>query len=257
MRIKEHITKSRIAAYIISCIIPLLTIGFGIFLLFNDLIFNMSFLIVMIIFPILASALLFFTIFSKIRLSARIIIAVLILLVFSVAFLFGFAIGHFEKISRYEGSEAIEHYASTSQRSLMPSLDKVGQPQNIEYFEYDTTGFVIFTNDVHALICQYTSSDYETQKALLEETYTFQSTPMTAHEYVCDPTARIGDYQFRTLAIDGTYGNAIYYPKCMYFVALNDKTKEIVYLSAYDDDLDIIQSLDEFLKVDCGWDHIR
>jgi len=257
MRIKEHITKPRIVAYVISCVIPLLAIGFGVFLLFNDTIFNTSFLIVMIIFPIITAVLLFFAIFTKMRISVKIIVAIFILLVFVVMFLFGFVIGHFEVLSRYEGSEAIEYYASASQQSLLPSFDEVGQPHKIEYFEYYTSEFVIFTNDVHTLICQYTAAEYETQKALLEDTYIFQTAPMTAHEYSCNPTAKIGDYQFRTLAIDGTYGNAIDYPKYMYFVALNDKTYEIVYLSAYDDDLDFIQSLDRFIKVDCGWNRIR
>ncbi len=257
MKIKEHITKPRIVAYVISCVIPLLAIGFGVFLLFNDTIFNTSFLIVMIIFPIIASVLLFFTVFSKIRMSVKIIVAIFILLVFAVAFLFGFGIGHFEELSRYEGAEAIEHYTSASQRSLLPSLDQVGQPHKIEYFEYYTSGFIIFTNDVHTLICQYTAAEYETQKALLEERYIFQSTPMTAYEYSCNPTAKIGDYQLRTLAIDGTYGNAIYYPKYMYFVALNDKTQEIMYISTKDDDLDYLVSLEGFLEVDCGWKHIR
>lgn len=120
-----------------------------------------------------------------------------------------------------------------------------------------TSEFLIFTNEVDALICQYASAEYEIQKELLEETYTFQTAPMMECGYFCNPTAKIGDYQFRALAIDGTYSNAIHYPKCMNFVALNDKTQEIVYLSAYDDDLDFIQSLEEFLKVNCGWNHIR
>lgn len=254
---KERITRSRITAYIFSCIIPLLAIGFGVFLLFRGMVFNTSFLIVMIIFPMIASALLFFTITSRMGIFARILVALLILLAFCIAFLLGFGIGHFEKLSRYEGAEVTEHYAPASQRSLLPGLDEVGRPQNIEYYEYYTSRFMIFTNDVHTLICQYTAAEYETQKALLEETYIFQTAPMTAYEYSCDPTARIGEYQFRTLAIDGAYDNAICYPKSMVFVAINDVTHEIVYLSAYDDDLDYIQSLEEFLNVDCGWDLVR
>lgn len=257
MKTKINATNPRIVAYIISCVTPLLAIGFGIFLLLNDTIFNTSFLIVMIILPITTSVLLFFTVFSKMRIPVKIIVVILILLVFSITFLFGFTIGRFEKLSQYEGAKAIEHYTTASQQSLLPNLDQVGQPLKIEYFEYYTAGFIIFTNDVHTLICQYAASEYETQKALLEETYIFQTAPMTAYEYSCSPTAKIGDYQFRALATDGTYGNTIIYPKFMYFVALNDKTQEIVYLSAYDDDLDFIQSLEEFLKVDCGWNRIR
>jgi hypothetical protein len=47
------------------------------------------------------------------------------------------------------------------------------------------------------------------------------------------------------------------YPKRLMFVATNDETNEIVYLSFYDDDLDYIVSLGDFLIDDCGWKHIR
>ena len=257
MKITERTTKPRIAAYVISCVMPLLAIGFGIFLLLNDAILNSNFLIVMIILPVVTSVFLFCTIFSKIRISAKIVAVILILLIFVILFVFGFALGHFESLRRYEGEDAKQQFEESVYWEVLPNLDELGQPDSVEYIDYFSSEFLIFTNEVDALICQYALAEYEIQKALLEETYTFQTASMTARGYSCNPTAKIGNYHFRALAIDGTYGNAIHYPKCMYFVALNDETQEIVYLSSYDDDLDFIQSLDEFLKVDCGWDRIR
>jgi hypothetical protein len=257
MKIKENLTKGRIVAYAISCILPLLAMGLGILMLFNGMILNLSFLVVMIVFPVVTFALLFGVIISKWKIIPKIIVAVLILLIFGFLFLSGLVIGYFETLSGYEGTEAIEYYSSAPKRSLLPSLDEVGQPEKIEYFEYFNTKLGIFTNDVPVLICQYSALEYETQKALLEETYTFQSEEMTASRYSCNPTVKIGDYVFRTLAIDGTYAYAIDYPKCMYFIAYNDHTQEIVYLSSYDDDLDFIRSLEEFLTEDCGWKYMR
>ncbi len=257
MKIKERMTKPRIAAYVISCVIPLFAIGFGIFLLLNDTILNSNFLIVMIILPIVTSVLLFCTIFSKMRISVKIFVVILLLLIFIVLFVFGFALGHFESLRRYEGEEAKQQFEKSVHWEVLPNLDEIGQPYSIEYIDYYSSEFLIFTNEVNALICQYTSAEYKMQKSLLEEKYVFQTVPMTASGYSCDPTVSIDGYLFRTLTIDDVYGNAIYYPKSMAFIAINDETQEIIYLSAYDDDLDFIQSLEEFLKVDCGWNRVR
>ena len=75
---------------------------------------------------------------------------------------------------------------------------------------------------------------------------------MSAHGFDCDPTVELDGYFFRTLSIE-----EFNYPKRLMFVATNDETNEIVYLSFYDDDLDYIVSLGDFLSDDCGWKHIR
>lgn len=257
MKIAERTSKPRVTAYVVSCVMPLLAIGFGIFLLINDAILNSNFLIVMIILPVVTSVFLFCVIFSKMRASAKIIVAILILLIFAILFVFGFTLGHFENLRRFEGEEAKQQFEESVRWEVLPNFDEIGEPNSVEYIDYFSSEFLIFTNEVDALICQYASAEYEIQKELLDETYTFQTVPMIAHGYSCNPTANIGDYQFRALVIDGTYSNAVHYPQCMNFVAYNDETQEIVYLSAYDDDLDFIQSLEEFLKVDCAWNHIR
>ena len=248
MKTKERITKPRIVAYVICCVLPLLVIGLGINLLLNNTLFGTAFFVVMVVFPITTLALLFFVIFSKMRVPAKTVLAIVILIVFAVLFIFGFAMGHFEELYQYEGSEAIQHFESEVHWKVLPALDEVGQPVKIEFFKYYSSAFLFFTND---------ASEYETQKVLLEEKYVFQAEPMIASGYSCDPSVKIDGYLFRTLAIDDVYGNAIHYPKSMSFVAVNDETQEIVYLSAYDDDLDFIVSLADFLNIDCGWKHMR
>jgi hypothetical protein len=75
---------------------------------------------------------------------------------------------------------------------------------------------------------------------------------MPASGYECEPVVELDGYTFRTLSLED-----FNYPKRLMFVATNDDTKQIVYLSFYDDDLDYIVSLEEFLMDDCGWKHIR
>lgn len=251
-----QITKPRVIAYVISCLLPLAVIGLGIYLLLNHTLFGMGLLVVMIIFPLVAGALLFPVVFSKLRVSTKAGLVVLLLVVFSVQFLFGFAMAPFEELYRYDGAEAIEHFEEEARWRVLPTPEEAGRPEEIEYLRYISTGGVIFCNEVHALIFQYTEPEYEAQKKLLEEKYVFQTEPMTARGYSVDPAVTIDGYRFRTLAIDGVYGSAVYYPKYLAFAAVNDETREIVYLTAYDDDLDYIVSLADFLT-ECGWKHMR
>ena len=51
--------------------------------------------------------------------------------------------------------------------------------------------------------------------------------------------------------------HAVNDPKRLGFVATNDATGEIVYLSFWNDDVDYIKNLPEFILENCGWRHIR
>ena len=64
----------------------------------------------------------------------------------------------------------------------------------------------------------------------------------------------VDGYSFRVLS-SGEY--EMDYPKEVVLIATNDETKEIAYLSYDDQDIDYIDSLDEFILDDCGWEHIR
>jgi len=90
------------------------------------------------------------------------------------------------------------------------------------------------------------------QKALLDTTYTFQNDPMSVDEYTCEPTAKINGYLFRALSIEEY---ELYYPKRVILIATNDEENEIVYMVFYDDDLDYIESLPDFINNECGWKH--
>ena len=134
----------------------------------------------------------------------------------------------------------------------MPSLSEVGQATHMAYYDYFSQQMGIFTCDADHLICQYDTEEYIAQKARLDEKYAFQINVMSESGYDCEPAVELDGYHFRTLSIED-----FMYPKRLMFVATNDETKEIIYLSFYDDDLDYIISLEEFLLDDCGWKHIR
>lgn len=85
----------------------------------------------------------------------------------------------------------------------------------------------------------------------------FQTQPMVIRDHTCAPTAELDGYEFRVLSIERAYEGEFFYPKCLYLVATNDETCEIVYLNYYDGDLDCIEDLSDFICDDCGWKHIR
>ncbi|MBQ8404520.1 MAG: hypothetical protein IJX55_08900, partial [Clostridia bacterium] len=114
----------------------------------------------------------------------------------------------------------------------------------------------IFTCNSYALISEYNEEEYEVQKALLNEKYIFQSEEMGAFDTVCEHTAVVDGYFFRTLSVEGEY-KYINYPKNMFLIGTNDQTKEIVYMYFNDIDLDYISSLEDFINDDCGFEHMR
>ncbi|MBQ9085400.1 MAG: hypothetical protein IJY24_07090, partial [Clostridia bacterium] len=83
-----------------------------------------------------------------------------------------------------------------------------------------------------------------------------QKVEMTSCGYTCNPFAKINDYSFRVLDINEEYGLEIDYPKRLVIIVTNDQDNSISYTAFYDDDLDYIESLEEFLLNDCGWKHI-
>lgn len=126
----------------------------------------------------------------------------------------------------------------------------------MDYYDYECT-LSLFQSESDTLICRYGPEEYEKEKAALEERYVFQNKAMTAGGYTCQPSTTLDGYVFRALSFEGEYAGQNGYPYRMTFIATNDATHEIVYLSFCDDDLDYIEDLTEFIRNDCGWKHIR
>ena len=251
------ITKPRIIAYVITCLLPLFVIGIGIILVLNKWLLGTSICFIFIIFPLIVSALLFPVIFSKISVVFKVVLCIGILIIFSFLTLVGSIFGSFEQLLHYENPQTIPQLETETYNELWHFTQDFQQPEEIDYFYYFSSKLAIFTNDVHIMICQYNETDYKSQKELIENKYIFQTEPMNSYEYACEPTASIDGYIFKSLSIDDANGYDINYPKDVLLIATNDETQEIVYLSAYDDDIDYIDSLVDFINNDCGWKHMR
>ena len=234
MNRKEQIAKPRLIAYFLFCLLPLTVILFGIFLLMKDTLFNVTFAIGFLFLPLITAVVLFFLIFSMVKRWKKIILSIFLLVVFVVSFFAITVLGKMEMLSRYENEVAVWH-------EKLPERTEIGEPEKIEYYDYFSSVVGIFTCDTDTLICQYDAEQYAAQKALLEEKYVFQTE---------EGTAEVGKYIFRI--VEGEH-----YPKEILFVATNEHTREIVYMFFYDDDLDDIESLQDFLYDDCGWKYIR
>ena len=165
--------------------------------------------------------------------------------------------GTFEMLTHKIDGEISESYNDVCKAfGSMPLLDELGNYTTAEHYDYFSSTFLIFTCDADTLIVYYNEAEYQEQKALLDTKYVFQETEMIEHERACTPYAEISDYSFRTLSIDQKNGEEINYPQKLVFIATNDMEHSIAYTAFYDDDIDYIESLAEFLLKNCGWKHI-
>lgn len=135
----------------------------------------------------------------------------------------------------------------------MPLLEEIGDPVNLEYHAYFGSENVHGWNS-YALIATYSESDYILQKNLMEENYDFLDTLRMSYDgNTYSASCRIRNYAFRVVNTGTETGN----PHSIMYIACNDRTREIVYLSFNHCCSAEISTLDMFLKKDCGWEHIR
>ena len=254
---KDQSAVKRLTFFLIATILPILNIVFGCFMLSSDTLFNMAFLITYVAIPTISIALLALIIFSKAQVIAKILLAVFVLLAFVVSSLISRVSGTFEAMTYKSDNEIQDSYTDVCKAfDNMPELDELGNYTKAEHYDYFSSTFGIFTCDADTLIVSYDSEEYQKQKESLDNKYVFQEAEMTALEYSCMPSATINAYSFRTLSIDKEYESEIDYPKKLIFIATNDQDCSISYTAFYDDDLDYIESLEDFLLNDCGWKHI-
>ena len=253
----KKITTKKLLSWFASILFPVFAIAVGCFLLFADAVFNLSFAVTYVIVPMVSIALLALIIFEVKKALPKVILTVFVLIAFVVSFLFSSALGTFEMLTYKQNAEIGENYTEVCEAFVsMPTLEEVGNYTKVEHYDYFSSCFGIFTCDADTLIVHYDSTEYQEQKNLLDSKYVFQKVEMTSCGYTCNPFAKINDYSFRVLDINEEYGLGLDYPKRLVFIATNDQDNSISYTAFYDDDLDYIESLEEFLLNDCGWKHI-
>lgn len=248
---KKRFAKSQIIALVFLSLLPIGVIIFGIKSLITGTLVNFSFLLAFFIFPVLTIVLFALILFLIRKRSVKIGLCIFVLFLYMCSFGFINTFGLYEELSLYENEEIKTNY---TENELMPPLSDIANPEKLEYYEYFSSQMGFFTCDADVLICKYDYRTYKLQKALLDEKYVFQNGPMSVYEYDCTSVVEIDGYVFRALSIE-EYD--LYYPKEVVIIATNDTEKEIVYMCFYDDDLDYIDSLEEFIMSDCGWKHIR
>lgn len=250
---KSKITVKQIIALLVASLLPAAPIALGIIILMGGAIFNFSLAITHFLLPFSVIVGLFFVITSRWSIWGKSFVSIILILLALYVFIHLMMFGYFELLISDTGEEAEVSYLSDETVLIkMPSLDEIGEPENLEYHDYYSQ-MSIFTCDSDVLIAAYDEASYKQQKNILEEKYRFVSTPLTACGHSCDPICHMDGYVFRVVELEEQY----YYPKHVMMIATNDSTQEIVYLCFYDDDLDYIESLKEFLKKNCGWEHIR
>lgn len=252
----RHATKKELF-FIVSIFIPVMAIVFGCILLFSDTLFNRAFAITYVVLPLISIVLLSLIIFAVKKTIPKIILTIVVLVVFGASFLIWSTFGTFESLRYTKDEKAGESYTEVCEAfAPMPTLEEIGAYTQVEHYDYFSNYVGIFTCDADTLIVHYNADEYQAQKGLLESKYVFQKDEMTALNYICEPSVEIDGYLFRALDITGEYGFEVYYPKKLVFVVTNDRENTISYIAFCDDDLDYIESLEEFLLNDCGWKHI-
>lgn len=256
---EKRFAPARLIPFLCLLLLPLGAIALGIMLLTVNTLFNVAFALTFVVLP-LCFILLLWPIWmtGKPKAWLRVLLSVVLSVVFLLSVLFVIAVGKHEMLDCYEGDDMTAPYTEMQKKnSFMPPLSDVGTPEETAYYDYFSQQMGFFTCDAEVLICRYGEDAYQQEKARVETAYTFQTQPMEACGYTCDATAELDEYAFRVVAYEEGGSWDEYFPKSMFLIATNDATREIVYLSFCDDDLDYIEDLAEFIRNDCGWKHIR
>lgn len=243
-----------IVALVLASLIPCASLTYGILIFTKGFIPNPPLLIFLFVLPLATLLCNFFLITSKKKTWFKAVICTISLIICTL-FAFGFLLfGEYETLTSHKGESATEKYTTIAEyEPLLPKLSETGNFESIEYYDYHSE-FFIFECESDTLICTYSEKDYAEQKIILDEKYIFEQEKILTFSSNCEPVVSIDDYTFRFLSID-EYD--IYFPQHVYLIATNDITHEIVYISFYDIDLDYIDSAEDFINTDCGWEHIR
>ncbi len=248
MNNKKRFDIYRVLSLVLLSILPIIAIIKGIELVKDGMILTNSIIFTFFVLPIIA-VLLFVIILVKAKKTWAKVVMCFVVLIASIFCFVGFCgFQKYERINCYENEALQEQYAENT-NAFMPALTEISKPEKLEYYHYEGSEFV-FQWESKVLVCEYSEDEYLQNKTSLDEKYVFRIDDRANKDQITD----IDGYSFRMLST-GEYETD--FPKENVLIATNDATKEIVYLSFYDQDLDYIDSLDEFILDNCGWEHIR
>lgn len=246
---KKRFDIYHVLSLVLLSVLPVIAIVNGVGFVIDGMVLNTISLFTYFALPVIAVLLFFIILLKAKKIWIKVALCATVLVVSLFSFFMLNAFQTYEIINCYENEELQEQYAENCD-SFMPELSELSKPEKIEYYRYEGNQFV-FEWESRILICKYSEGEYLQQKASLDEKYVFMLDDRTNHQEL---VTNIDGYSFRVLS-SGEY--EIDYPKEVVLIATNDKTKEIVYLNSCDQDLDYIDSMDEHILDECGWEHIR
>lgn len=251
--IKAKSKKSAILrwiSFLAMSILSVCLVVLGVIRLFQGCIFTFSYLIIYFWVPIAVIIRSFCWISSDTSVAGKTVICVLlILLLLFNTFIFTIFSSH-KQLKSYHGEIAIEKYTENYFEEMkLPEISNLGGFLNFEYYYYEYFN-LICNPGTHIIICSYDAETYEIQKEKINTTYYFQEEKINTTE----PQVTIDGYKYRMLSNEAYFN---YFPKDVAFIATNDSTNEIVYMSYCNVELDYIKSTEEFILNECGWQYIR
>ena len=183
---------------------------------------------------------------KKLHGAIRVILSSFLLILTLVSFAFlGFLGPTVEFRSFDDAAEIHEYYNKNDSLNDDFDFEKFGEYKNISNYKYHS--MAIFQQEAYTTILKYNEDKFEAEKSRIESSYKFYSTPIENEE--AEPIFSYEGFDFRVEISD-------WYPKEMNLVGINEETREIVYVSFQDYDLDSISDYNEFLEYYCGWRYV-
>ena len=137
---------------------------------------------------------------------------------------------------------------------------EIGMASSTEFHTF--IDFWIFESRAYTLLCTYNEEEYEKAIWFMEDRYRFRTEPIGTGcfddkhlETKIEPYAMIGVDCFRIFyPEDGD--DFTFYKECLLFMK-NDVEHKVAYIVFSDLDLDMAESLAEFINESCGWKYIH
>lgn len=137
--------------------------------------------------------------------------------------------------------------------SVMPAVEDLGEYESVQFKYYFHDMCIIFHSESYIVVAEY-SDNFAEKKVLVESEYTFQEgiIELEYSDVKLKPSFTLDGFDFRVLSESYSY---LGFPKDMYFIGINEEEKKIAYIRYHNFDLDRIDSFEEFIVKDCGWDY--
>ncbi len=183
---------------------------------------------------------------KKLHGAIRVILSSFLLILTLVSFAFLGFFGPTVEFRSFDNAEEInEYYNKNDNINDDFDFEKFGEYKNISNYKYHS--MAIFQQEAYTTILKYNEDKFEAEKSRIESSYKFYSTPIENEE--AEPIFSYEGFSFSVEISD-------WYPKEMNLVGINEETREIVYVSFQDYDLDSISDYNEFLEYYCGWRYV-